>query len=115
MQLKLLPHLKVALTLFTCRSFEAIIDNEMVFIQTCSDGEVYTDFLRCCQVERGNAPGIKAIKKAVSFLAPWEEFNEKLVALGSDGASVMLGRKNGVIALLQQNKPDVIFDCISRY
>ena len=87
----------------------AIIDNEMVFIQTCSDGEVYTDFLRCCQVERGNAQGImKAIKKAVSFLAPWEEFNEKLVALGSDGASVMLGRKNGVIALLQQNKPDVI-------
>ena len=86
-----------------------IIHNEMVFIQTCSDGEVYTDFLRCCQVERGNAQGImKAIKKAVSFLVPWEEFNEKLVALGSDGASVMLGRKNGVIALLQQNKPDVI-------
>ena len=70
----------------------SIVDNEIVFIQTCIAGEIHTDFLRCCHVQRGNAAGImKAIKRAANKVAPWDEFY---------GASVMLGKKNGVIALL---------------
>ena len=80
----------------------SIVDNEIVFMQTCISGEIQTDFLRCCHVQRGNAAGImKAIERAANKVALWDEFCTKLVALGSDGASVMLGKKNGVIALLQ--------------
>ena len=87
----------------------SIVDNEIVFMQTCISGEIQTDFLRCCHVQRGNAAGImKAIERAANKVAPWDEFSTKLVALGSDGASVMLGKKNGVIALLQQEKSNVI-------
>ena len=38
----------------------------------------------------------------------WDHFKKKLVALGSDGASVMLGKNNGVIALLQAIQPATI-------
>ena len=84
-------------------------ENEIVFIQTCIGGEIHTDFLKCCQVQRGNADGIlNAIKRATSSISDWKEFGKKLVALGSDGASVMLGSNNGVIALLQKEKPNII-------
>ena len=33
----------------------AFVDKEIVFIQTCTTGEIHTDFLRCCQVQCGNA------------------------------------------------------------
>ena len=87
----------------------ATIDNEIVFMQTCIDGDIHTDFLRCCHVERGNAEGVvKAIKRASRHVDKWENFTKKLVALGSDGASVMLGKNKGVIALLQKENSRVI-------
>ena len=68
-----------------------------------------TNFIYCCQVERGTAPKIvDAIQKAVETVTDWSEFKNKLVALGSDGASVMLGKNNGVIALLQAIQPSMI-------
>ena len=85
------------------------MDNEIVFIQTCIAGEIHTDFLRCCQVECGDAEGIRgAIEKATAYLDTWERFCNKLVALGSDGASVMTGKKHGVIALLQKKKSSIV-------
>ena len=35
----------------------------------------------------------------------WEEFTQKTIAMGSDGASVMLGSENGVVTLLQKYSP----------
>ena len=87
----------------------SITDNEMVFIQTCQSGKISTNFLSCCQVQRGTASQIvDAIERAVKTVMDWKEFQKKLVALGSDGASVMLGRNNGVIAKLQEMQPAVI-------
>ena len=84
-------------------------ESEMIFIQTSKAGFVRTNFVRCCQGQRGDAKGIvQAIKKAIETLIPWNEFVEKLVAMGSDGASVMLGKNNGVIALLQSEQPSMI-------
>ena len=68
--------------IFDCSIDSAVIDNEIVFIQICTARDIHTDFLRCCQ---------------------------KLVALGSDGASVMTGKKSGVITLLQGDKPTIIW------
>ena len=87
----------------------AVVDNEIVFIQTHIAGEIHTDFLRCCQVKCRDAEGIRgAIENATTYLDTWERFCNKLVALGSDGASVMTGKKHGVIALLQKKKSSII-------
>lgn len=87
----------------------SIIDNEIVYLQTCQAGSVETNFIHCCQVQRATAPRIvDAIRKAVEMITDWSEFKEKMVALGSDGASVMLGKNNGVIALLQAIQPSMI-------
>ena len=84
-------------------------ENEMIYIQTCSSGSVSTNFIYCCQVECGTASGIiDAIQRAVKTICDWPQFINKLVGLGSDGASVMLGKNNGVIALLQATQPTVV-------
>ena len=78
-------------------SDSSITENEMVYIHTCQKGEVKTTFMKC-QVQCGTALGvINAIKRSAETVL---EFNtsQKLVAMGSDGASVMLGKKSGVLA-----------------
>lgn len=111
-QLEMQNHLKqckFAAVIVDGSTDSSSIENEMVYIQTCLNGSTKTNFVRCCQIQRGNAIGIvEAIKKSVETLLPWSDFVEKLVALGSDGASVMLGKHNGVIALLQSEQPSVI-------
>ena len=84
-------------------------ENEIIYIQTCTSGIVSTNFIYCCQVGYGTASGIiDAIQRAVKTLCDWSQFTNKLVGLGSDGASVMLGKHNGVIALLQAMQPVVL-------
>lgn len=39
---------------------------------------------------------------------PWEDFLGKLVGMGSDGASVMLGKNNGVAAKLRVLQPAMV-------
>jgi hypothetical protein len=39
---------------------------------------------------------------------PWPYFTNKLVGMGSDGASVMLGSKNGVAAKLRALQPSLV-------
>lgn len=51
---------------------------------------------------------MKVIGRAVKTITDWETSTSKLVALGSDGAAVMLGKNNGVIALLQAQQPSMI-------
>ena len=38
----------------------------------------------------------------------YDTFLSKLVAMGSDGASVMLGKKSGVLVLLKEQQPSLI-------
>ena len=71
----------------------SITDNEMVYLQSCKNGTVKTNFIRCCQVERGTAPAIvDAIERAVTTVLTMSDFIPELVAVGSYGASVMLGK-----------------------
>ena len=76
----------------------SIMDNEMVYLQSCQNGVVKTTFLQCCQVQRGTAPGIvKAIERSVTKVMEMPAFLSKLIALGSDGASAMLECNAGVL------------------
>ena len=80
-------------------SDSSITENEMVYIHTCQKGEVKTTFIKCCQVQCGTALGvINAIKRSAETVMEFNTFLSKLVAMGSDGASVMLGKKSGVLA-----------------
>ena len=87
----------------------SITDNEMIYIQTCKEGSINSNFIHCCQVQCGTAKGVvQAIEWAMNTITDWKTFTSKLVALGSDGASVMLGKNNGVIAQLQAQQPSMI-------
>ena len=87
----------------------AITDNEMVYLQSCKNCTVKTNFIRCCQVERGTTPAIvDAIERAVTTVMTLSDFIPKLVALGSDGASVMLGKNAGVFSQLKERHPEMI-------
>ena len=57
-------------------------------------------------VENANAVGIlKGIEASMSFHPDWKE---KLIATGSDGASVNLGKNHSVTALLKKDVPKLI-------
>ena len=58
---------------------------------------------------RGIASGIvKAIERSVTTVMEMPDFLSKLIALGSVGASVMLGHNAGVFALLKVMQPAII-------
>ena len=90
-------------------SDSSITENEMVYIHTCHKGEVVkATFIKCCQVQHGTALGvINAIKRSAETVMEFNTFLSKLVTMGSDGASVMLGKKSGVLALLKE-QPSLI-------
>ena len=47
----------------------AITENEMVYLHTCHNGEVKTNFIKCCQVQCGTATGVvNAIKDQLKQL-----------------------------------------------
>ena len=68
-------------------------------------GEVSVDFVKDVQIPNGTAKTIfKEAKKVVEI-----ELNpESFTAVGSDGCSVMLGKKTGVATRLIEMKPDLI-------
>ena len=71
----------------------SITENEMVYFQSCQKGIIKTDFVQCCQVQRGTTSGIvHAIERAVQTVMTLPQFVNILVALGSDGPLVMLGK-----------------------
>lgn len=67
-------------------------------------------FLNTAYTEKSDADGIvKAMERSVEKVGiPWKDFKEKLVGMGSDGASVMLGKNNGVAAKLRQQQPTLV-------
>ena len=87
----------------------AIIENEMVYLHTFHKGEVKTNFIKCCHIQHGTATGVvNAIQRSAETVMDYNTFLSKLVAMGSDGASVMLGKKSGVHTLLQEQQPSMI-------
>ena len=57
-------------------------------------------FLALQSVKKADAVNIAAAIDTVASQTLSKDWKDKLVALGTDGASVMLGRQNGVVAKL---------------
>ena len=92
------------------RSTESsITENEMVYIQSCKDGVVKTNFVYCCQVQQGTAMDVvHAMQRTMNTVIDLPDFIRKLFALGSDEAAVMLAKNSGVISLLQAGQLSMI-------
>ena len=70
-------------------------------------GNIYVNFVAIKNVERGDAAHIKdAIYSALStteLCGTKDNWKDKLIGMGSDGASVMTGVRGGVIALIRRD------------
>ena len=85
-------------------------EQEIVFVRYAKGGKIFTKFVATKSPRAPDARGIhEAIMKALKTINIDEDvLQRKLVAFGCDGASVMIGKKNGVAALLKHLQPSVI-------
>ncbi|CAG2257191.1 unnamed protein product [Mytilus edulis] len=88
----------------------SVTEVEIVYARICNAGEIKVFFLNPAFVDKSDADGIIAamIRSVEKVGVPWEEFLKKLVGMGSDGASVMLGKNNGVAAKLRSLQPSMV-------
>ncbi|XP_076113346.1 zinc finger protein 862-like [Mytilus galloprovincialis] len=78
----------------------------ILYVRFLKNGKSSTHFLKMIELFDGKAATIKS-----AIVQTLEEIDvplENMCALGSDGASVMLGRKGGVAALLKESVPTLI-------
>ena len=78
----------------------SVLEQEIVYCRFAHEGEVLTQFLALQSVKKADAVNIAATIDTVASQTLSKDWKDKLVALGTDGASVMLGRQNGVVAKL---------------
>jgi len=89
----------------------AIREQEIVYIRFCSEGEVRVQLAAVKHLERGDASHIyEAVDNAVTESSGMtsEEWKAKLVGFSSDGASVMMGCKQGVATKLKRDCPKLV-------
>lgn len=83
----------------------SIQEAEIVFLRFAIDGVVSCHFVSTEHVGKADAESISsAITQAVSRCLG-DEWMSRLVALGTDGAAVMLGRNHGIAAILREKQP----------
>ena len=89
----------------------AIMEQDIVFVRTCKGGVVSIDFLSLQTTPKSDAAGIQvSVVRAVEsgLGVSMTELNAKFVAIATDGAAVMTGRKAGVVALMKQAQPSLV-------
>ncbi|KAK3103242.1 hypothetical protein FSP39_017756 [Pinctada imbricata] len=89
----------------------SIREQEMWFVRLCIKGDIKVYFIGVESAERADAEHIVSGLKNIileNLMMDSAEFIRKLVSLGCDGASVMVGCKAGVSALLKQEQPCVV-------
>ena len=80
---------------------------EDVYVRYLKDGEPVNTFVGLRPCLNAKAPGItEAVNSAMSNVC--HNWTEKVVALGTDGAAVMVGEVGGVFALLKRDIPHLI-------
>ena len=75
---------------------------EIIFLRFCHHGVIENHFVAVENVPKEDAATISgAILRALERLLG-ESFKSKMVGMGTDGASVMLGKKSGVVARIRE-------------
>ena len=88
---------------------KAIIEQEIVYARYATKGVVKEQFVSLQHVEKADAPGlVQAVDRAMVSCAGQREWRQKVVAIGTDGASVNMGKNNGVIQRLRNDIPHLV-------
>lgn len=84
----------------------------ITYMQNCGNGPICTCFVELLPIENGDAEALS--KTLLDFLAKMELPLHKMIGIATDGASVMTGSANGVVARLKQNIPHLLsFHCVA--
>ena len=85
-----------------------IIEQELLFVRYLNNGLPVNRFLTVQSVKHANADGIlQAIDNGFNY-ANVMNWKDGLVGFGADGASVMMGRQNGVLKKIKDDVPHLI-------
>ena len=85
-----------------------IIEQELLFVRYLNNGLPVNRFLTVQSVKHANADGIlQAIDNGFNY-ANVINWKDGLVGFGADGASVMMGRQNGVLKKIKDDVPHLI-------
>ncbi|XP_077977576.1 zinc finger protein 862-like [Glandiceps talaboti] len=89
----------------------AVNENELMYVRIIQGGLPQNKFLSIQAVENAHAEGVlqsidKGFQQGLGLNG--QQWRMKSVGFGADGASVMMGRKNGVAALIKRDVPYLI-------
>ena len=102
----LLKETNVFSILFDGATDVSISENEIVYARIVEEGIPRNVFVNICAFEHAHAEGVlRAIESAMDNVDPGWEWKSKLIATGSDGASVNLGRWHSVAKLMKDEVP----------
>lgn len=83
--------------------------NEIVYARFVENGIPKNLFVKIQDVKHAHAAGVfEAIETSLDSLSDNWNWKEKLIATGSDGAKVNIGRKNNAAALLKNDVPHLV-------
>ncbi|XP_062580302.1 zinc finger protein 862-like [Saccostrea cucullata] len=92
----------------------SVTENELVYVRFVNNGVPENHYLSIEDIQNADAKGILNCIDQSFERAELENWKTYLVGFGSDGASVNLGSKGGVAALLKNDVPHlVIVHCIA--
>lgn len=84
----------------------SVCENEIVYAQVVVEGVPHCVYIKTQPVEHAHAEGVLgAIETAMSSVDDWKN---KLIATGCDGANVNMGKRHSVIAFLKRDVPLLI-------
>ncbi|XP_053571862.1 zinc finger protein 862-like [Bombina bombina] len=106
--------LDVGDTYLNAISARAVVEEEIIYARFAIEGKVHTRFVALQSVEKADAETISQAVNAAVTQHLDQSWKEKLVAIGTDGAAVMLGKNGGVVQKLKgQRKHVVAIHCMS--
>ncbi|XP_053409202.1 zinc finger protein 862-like [Mercenaria mercenaria] len=84
----------------------AVVKDLIVYARSLKDGKSCTEFMTVLHLSSGTADAI--LESLTNFLREIDLPLEKMCAIGSDGAAVMVGRQNGVSTQLRRQVPHLL-------
>jgi hypothetical protein len=93
----------------------SVSENEIIYARVVEKGIPQNVFVQIGAVEHAHAEGVlSTIDKAMDSIDPGWNWKLKLIATGSDGASVNLGKRHSVAKLLKDDVPHLFaMHCVS--
>ena len=83
-------------------------ENEVIYARVMEDGKPVNRLIGLTKVENANADGLVNCIKSTFENFELPDWNDRLVGMCADGASVNLGQSGGVVAKLRESSPHLI-------